>query len=145
MALVDGLCDALQLAAASSGPKNYQLVGPEKRKKLKGLIDHYRKMAHPFTACVRDNTKRFGAERAKKVCAVLTDLEKNTTKWRSGGRRATSMSLDEVATTAAAPTIDQELFDVLVAIGNLDQKTYLSIVGLEENESFAALIGKEEK
>lgn len=116
IALADALCDALQLAG-SSGVKNYQLVGPEKRKKLSGLINHYRKMAHPFTACVRDNTKRFGPERAKKVCAVLTDLEKNTTKWRSGGRRrGTSMSLSEVTT----PAIDGEMFDLLAALGSID-------------------------
>lgn len=63
---------------------NADRVGPDARKKLKGILNHYRGMAHPWTACVRDNSKRFGPEGAKKVCSVLTDLEKGTTKWRKG-------------------------------------------------------------
>jgi len=61
-------------------------VGPHARKKLKGLLKHYAKKAHPFRACVRDNTKRFGPEGAKKVCATLKDIIRGTTKWRKGGK-----------------------------------------------------------
>jgi hypothetical protein len=61
---------------------NWKLVTPEERGKLKGLLAHYRKMAHPFTQCVADNTKRFGKERAERICAVLKDLIRRTTKWR---------------------------------------------------------------
>ena len=62
-------------------------VTPADKKKLNGILDHYKGMAHPFTACVRDNTKRFGPEGAKKVCAVLKDLNEGTTKWRKGPKK----------------------------------------------------------
>jgi uncharacterized coiled-coil protein SlyX len=56
---------------------------------LRHLIAFYMKKPHPFTACVRDNTKRFGPERAKRVCATLKDLGTGTTKWRHGGKQIT--------------------------------------------------------
>lgn len=65
------------------GPNAAQ-VGPEERRRLAPLIKHYMSKPHPFTACVRDNTKRFGEERAKRVCAVVKDLGAGTTKWRKG-------------------------------------------------------------
>lgn len=61
--------------------RNYQLVSPAHKARLHGLIEHYRKNPHPFTACVTDNRKRFG-ERAERVCAVLKDIMENTTYWR---------------------------------------------------------------
>lgn len=66
------------------GPNAAQ-VGPHARKKLSGLVRHYMKKPHPFSSCVRDNTKRFGPDRAKRVCAVLKDIGRGTTKWRKGG------------------------------------------------------------
>jgi hypothetical protein len=62
-------------------------VSPADKKKLSGLLKHYAKMKHPFTACVRDNTKRFGRERAERICAVLKDIIRGTTKWRSTERK----------------------------------------------------------
>lgn len=122
-ALVDDLCDSVELDVAVP---NYKLVGPDKRKKLSGLINHYRKMAHPFTACVRDNTARFGsADRAKRVCAVLTDLEKGTTHWRKGGKKKSSLSLSELSETA--PVIDQEMFDFLFAISKTNYRSLLQL------------------
>lgn len=64
---------------------NWKQVSPGANRKLAGLKAHYAKMAHPFTACVRDNTKRFGKEGAERVCAVLKDLIRKSTKWRKGG------------------------------------------------------------
>lgn len=60
---------------------NADRVGPEARHKLHGLLRYYAKKAHPFTACVHDNRKRFGP-RAEAVCAVLKDIIRGTTKWR---------------------------------------------------------------
>lgn len=57
-------------------------VGPAARARLRGLINYYMKKPHPFTACVRDNTKRFGRERAERVCATLKDIGEGTTHWR---------------------------------------------------------------
>jgi hypothetical protein len=62
-------------------------VTPADKKKLSGILKHYAKMQHPFTACVRDNTKRFGRERAERVCAVLKDIIRGTTMWRSTERK----------------------------------------------------------
>lgn len=62
-------------------------VTPADKKKLSGLLKHYAKMKHPFTACVRDNTKRFGRERAERICAVLKDIIRGTTKWRGTERK----------------------------------------------------------
>jgi Putative phage serine protease XkdF len=54
---------------------------------LRHLIAYYMKKPKPFTACVRDNTKRFGPERAQRVCAVLKDLGTGTTHWRHGSNK----------------------------------------------------------
>lgn len=63
---------------------NWKQVGAHAKKKLGPLIKHYMPMAKPFTQCVADNTKRFGKERAERVCAVLKDLGRRSTKWRKG-------------------------------------------------------------
>jgi hypothetical protein len=61
---------------------------------LRNLIAFYMKKPHPFRACVRDNTKRFGKERAERVCATLKDLGRGTTKWRRGGGKKISKAED---------------------------------------------------
>ena len=61
-------------------------VGPEARRKLRPLLKHYAKKAHPFRACVRDNRKRFGP-RAEAICATLKDIIRGTTKWRGKGNK----------------------------------------------------------
>jgi hypothetical protein len=60
----------------------HRAMGPAARGHLQNLIDYYMKKPHPFTECVRDNTKRFGEDGAKRVCAVLKDMGEGTTKWR---------------------------------------------------------------
>jgi hypothetical protein len=72
---------------------NWKQVTPENRKRVNPLVQHYMKMAHPFTVCVADNTKRFGPERAKKVCAVVKDMGRRTTKWRKGGGKVTEADI----------------------------------------------------
>src|ERR1044072_2232235 len=62
-------------------------VTPRDVKRLTPLLKHYAKMEHPFRACVRDNRKRFGPK-TEAYCAVLKDLIKGTTKWRSTERKA---------------------------------------------------------
>lgn len=59
-------------------------VGPEARQKLRKLLKFYAQKPHPFTACVRDNRKRFGSG-TEAVCATLKDIIRGTTKWRNGG------------------------------------------------------------
>lgn len=60
---------------------------------LRHLIAFYLKKPHPFTACVRDNRKRFGP-RAENVCAALKDIGLQTTHWRSGGKMKMSKAAD---------------------------------------------------
>jgi hypothetical protein len=87
-------------------------VGPEARRKLSGLIKYYMQKPHPFTACVRDNTKRFGPEGAKRVCATLKDIgEGDNTHWRKGGRSKAAWTDGAVETMLAA--IDSSAIDVL--------------------------------
>jgi hypothetical protein len=50
-------------------------------KKLAPLLKHYKGMPHPFSACVRDNRKRFGPL-TEKYCAVIKDLIEGNTSWR---------------------------------------------------------------
>lgn len=61
---------------------NWTQVNAGARRKIAPIVKHYMSRPHPFTECVRDNTKRFGEERAKRVCAVVKDLGRRTTKWR---------------------------------------------------------------
>jgi hypothetical protein len=61
-------------------------VSPRDIKKLRPLLNYYSKKAHPFTACVRDNRKRFGPL-TEKYCAVVKDLIEGNTKWRKGGKK----------------------------------------------------------
>lgn len=84
--LEEGWVGDLREEAGKPGT-NFTQVTPENRKKVEPLVAHYRKQAHPFTACVRDNTKRFGRERAERVCAVVKDMGEGTTKWRKGPKR----------------------------------------------------------
>jgi hypothetical protein len=61
-------------------------VSAKDKLKLAGLIKHYMKMPHPFTACYRDQIKHgLSPDHAKRRCAVLVDVAKGTTKWRNGG------------------------------------------------------------
>jgi hypothetical protein len=73
-------------------------VSPKDRHQLRHLLRHYAKKKHPFTACVRDNTKRFGVDGAKEVCATLKDVIKGTTKWRKGRQTGLSEIDDNIVT-----------------------------------------------
>lgn len=76
---------------------NWKQVGAGAKKKLSGILAHYRKSATPFRDCVADNTKRFGPEGAKKVCAVVKDLNQRSTKWRKGGKTAEAEAEELIA------------------------------------------------
>lgn len=62
-------------------------VTPGDRKKLSGILKHYAKMAHPFTACKRDQVKHgLTPDHANRRCAVIVDLIKGGTGWRGKGK-----------------------------------------------------------
>ena len=63
--------------------KGAENASPADRAKLRGLLAHYRKKKHPFRACVRDNTKRFGKDGAERICATLKDIIEGNPYWRN--------------------------------------------------------------
>lgn len=77
--------DYLDIAFSNGFSKGTANVSPHDMVKLRGLLKYYAKKPHPFRACVKDNRKRFGP-RTEAVCAVLKDLIRGTTKWRSTER-----------------------------------------------------------
>lgn len=77
-------------------------VGPAARKRLQNLIKYYMSKPHPFDSCVKDNTKRFGAEGAKRVCATLKDIGEGTTKWRKGGKTSAEFDVDAMVDSVYA-------------------------------------------
>lgn len=81
-ALEEDFDQYLNIALSNGFSKGTANVSPADMKKLRGLLSHYRKKAHPFTACVRDNRKRFGPL-TEKYCAVLKDLIEGNTHWRN--------------------------------------------------------------
>jgi hypothetical protein len=128
--------------AISKGTAN---VSPSDKKKLRPLLRHYAKMKHPFTACVRDNRKRFGAH-TEEYCAVLKDLIVGNTKWRGKGKKYTPKNLSESFTDFNVFLTDVLEFENEVPedfLGYLDQLTdedIESITGesiIAENAEFA--------
>jgi hypothetical protein len=115
---------------ADDGVTNYKAVTPAAKNKLKGLLKFYAKKAHPFAACVRDNTKRFGPDRAKKVCAVLKDIIRGTTKWR-GKNNPRDVGTPGVS---ADEFMDTETLALVDMLGELDLWELLGLVQLEEQE-----------
>ena len=64
---------------------NWKLVSPSSRKKLSGILSWARKQPKPFTACMNSEGLRARVpdpERRKKICAVMKDMSRGTTKWR---------------------------------------------------------------
>lgn len=98
------LGDLREAAEVGKPGTNWKQVTPGNRKKVSPLVNHYMKQAHPFTACVRDNTKRFGLERAQRICAVVKDMGRRTTKWRGEVKEAALLllSIDEALEPGAS-------------------------------------------
>lgn len=105
---------------------NYQRVTPKEKKQLHGLLKYYANKKHPFEACVRDNTKRFGKDRAERICAVLKDIIRGTTKWRGKnnprdvGRTKWAMSEVNMADVdMQAPVVSNRVANLIL---NLDDE-----------------------
>lgn len=110
--LSEGRC--LELAAEN--------VGPHARKKLKGILAHYAKMAHPFRACKRDQMKNgLSEEMANRRCATLVDVIKGRKDWR-GGSKKTNMS--EASITPCSMVDD----DVAVLLDAADQSALTELL-----------------
>lgn len=113
---------------------------------LRNLIAFYMKKPHPFRACVRDNTKRFGRERAERVCATLKDLGRGTTKWRQGNQGITKAEdipggmVDEWAVALDREGLTEEDIDFIVS-GLEKQEGTLTPVEDRENTGWLHAIG----
>lgn len=104
-------------------------VGPEARRKLRGLLKHYAKKTHPFRACVRDNRKRFGP-RAEAICATLKDIIRGTTRWRGNpelDKGSAGLSDD------AAPEIDDEVLALIDHLSDMDLWALLALADIDEH------------
>lgn len=120
--LDDDIEQYLNIALANGFSKGTANVSPGDMKKLKGLLKHYAKKKHPFRSCVRDNRKRFG-NRTEAVCAVLKDLIRGTTKWRSTERKK-HMSEEELrAEFLLSDFPDNYILDFVDWAINLDDET----------------------
>lgn len=85
-------------------------VGPEQRHQLRGLLKHYAKQDRPFSACTRDNMKRFGPGRTEKVCATVKDIIRGSTKWRGHGESTRDFAFSDPF------EISEELAEVLLSV-----------------------------
>lgn len=82
---------------------NFTKIPPANVAKLKGIIEHYKGMAHGFTACVRDQVKHgLSEDHANRRCAVVKDLGQQSTKWRKGGGASGKVSEECDALLTAA-------------------------------------------
>ena len=87
-------------------------VSAKDKLKLKGLLAHYMKMAHPFSACKRDQIKHgLSEDHANRRCAVLKDVGTGTTKWRGkDSKKAATDAGEAVVLTLDVPEGWQEEF-----------------------------------
>lgn len=124
--------------AISKGTAN---VSPSDKKKLKGLLRYYAKKKHPFTACVRDNRKRFGVH-TEEYCAVLKDLIVGNTKWRGKGKKYTPKNLsedfnnlDDFLTEIGLENVPEDFLGYLDSLTEEDIETMTNSIA--ENAEFA--------
>lgn len=138
----DAIDKAIDLILDEWGGKpgtNFKQVGPDARRRLRGLLNYYAKKPHPFRACVRDNRKRFGPN-AERVCAVLKDLIRGTTKWRGKknmsemGTFSSFAASEDVEATLIdeAPVIDDELASILLEMDDDVMAQVESLIWSEE-------------
>lgn len=105
---------------------NADRVGPQARNKLKGILKHYAKSPHPFADCVKDNTKRFGADGAKKICAVDKDIIEGTTKWR-GKKTPSTPSPQYLSIACPIVDYDDDVIALLSLYAELDVRKVLEL------------------
>lgn len=136
---LDELLEAHRMMSfADDGVTNYKAVTPAAKMKLKGLLKYYAKQPKPFTACVRDNRKRFGP-RAEQVCAVLKDIIRGTTKWRGKDN-----PMDKgTAGLSEFVEMDEETADLIDRLSEMDLWDLLGLAHLEDDSVELAHKGKE--
>lgn len=119
--------------AFSKGTAN---VSPADMKKLRPLLRHYAKKKRPFTACVKDNRKRFGPL-TEKYCAVIKDLIVGNTNWRGKGKKFIPKNLSEEQM--------RQIFDDFEIDLSEDFMYYLSELSSEDIEAMVREIEEAEE
>lgn len=114
---------------------NADRVGPTQRHQLKGLLRYYAKQAKPFTACVHDNTKRFGPGGADKVCATLKDIIRGTTHWRGHPELDHGSPGAIAASDEHPPLIDEDLGKLLLSMEEDDLYGMIFAAAEKEQEA----------
>jgi len=137
----------LNIALSNGFSKGTANVSPKDMVKLRGLLKHYAKKKHPFASCVRDNRKRFGP-RTEAVCAVLKDLIRGTTKWRSTERKK-NLSEEELSEFVLddypddnyiiefvdwAANLDEETVNMILTSNNNDESENMTEIDLDAGE-----------
>lgn len=121
--------------ASGGAVKEYQTVSPQAKHKLKGILQHYAKEPHPFQACVDDNTKRFGLNGAQRVCAVLKDIIRGTTKWR-GKNNPRDAGVSPAVAGLAEPHPggfdDPEVVELIDRLDEMNLWELMGLAGLEQ-------------
>lgn len=129
--------DYLNIALANGFSKGTANVSARDMVKLKGLLAHYAKKAHPFTACYNDQIKHgLSKDHAAKRCAVLKDLIKGTTKWRSTERKK-NLSEEELQEFILSdyPEDDNYILEFIDWAVNLDDETVNIILSINNDDS----------
>lgn len=136
MELDEDIEDYLNIALANGFSKGTANVSPRDMVKLRGLLKHYAKKKHPFTACYRDQVKHgLSPDHAKKRCAVIKDLIKGTTKWRSTERKKnlSEEELNEFILNEAYGYSDNDIVEFVDYAINLTDET-VNIILTSNNE-----------
>lgn len=133
--LDEDLNEYLNIALANGFSKGTANVSARDMVKLKGLLAHYAKKAHPFTACYNDQIKHgLSKNHAAKRCAVLKDLIKGTTKWRSSEKKK-NLSEDQLAFLFEVQRPDNYIIEFVDWAANLDDETVNIILSVNSNDS----------
>jgi hypothetical protein len=124
-AQIEDILNAIGLSEDQCLQLTAENVGVHARAKLKGILGKYRKSAHPFAECKRDQMSNgLAEEMANKRCAVLKDIITGTKNWRKG-RHKTNMSQSSQHESVSCSIIDN---DIAILLDNVDTKTLADIL-----------------
>jgi hypothetical protein len=144
MELDEELADFVQVALSNGFSKGTANVSPRDYQKLMPLLKHYAKDPHPFTACVRDNRKRFGPG-VNGICAVVKDLIYHSTKWRNRNEKLTPAVLSEEELAEWRIEAPDEFFAWLAQVDEEEMRLWMAVPTKQQAAAPPADAGPETK